>query len=123
MSIRAHPLRLLLHLAVVAVACAFIPTRAFAEDSVATTLAGGYTRLLFTLRPAAHGAAAVNGNVLTIAFDRPIALDPAKLQVSMPTVISSARIDPDKKTLRIVVAQTIKLHTSVSGSEYAVDLL
>ncbi len=106
--------------AAIALACA-LPTAAHAADSVTASVNGGYARFLFSLAPAARGSAALNGNVLTIAFDRPVAIEPAKLQ-ALATYVSNARIDPDRKTLRLVLAQSVKLHTSVSAANYAVDL-
>jgi hypothetical protein len=102
-------------------ACALLPIAAKAGDSVNASQSDGYARFLFTFAPPAHGTAALNGNVLTIAFDRPVTIDLAKLQ-ALSSVVTSARVDPDKKTFRLVLSETAKLHTSVSGASYAVDV-
>jgi tetratricopeptide (TPR) repeat protein len=108
--------------AAIAFACALAPLSAHAADNVTVQLQGGFARMLFSTEPFSKGTATINGNVVTIAFDRAISVDPARLQAQAPALISNARIDPDHKTLRLVLSQAAKLHVSTSGKQYAVDL-
>jgi hypothetical protein len=91
-------------------------------DSVTIASEGGYARLLFTLAPAAHATTTASEGVLTVAFDRKIAIDPAQLSGAQ-TYIGSARLDADGRTLRLALAQRLRAHTSASGEKIAVDLI
>jgi len=91
-----------------------------AADAVSASTAGGYGRLLFALDPAAHANALVTGEVLTISFDRKIALTPAA--IALPGYIASGRADPDGKTLRFALSQPVRVHTSASSGKIAIDL-
>ena len=91
-----------------------------AADAVSASTAGGYGRLLFALEPSAHASALATGEVLTISFDRKIALPPAA--VTLPGYIASGRVDPDGKTFRFALSQPVRVHTSASASKIAIDL-
>lgn len=93
-----------------------------AADSVTVSTEGGYARLLFTLSPTAHVQASATGGVLTIGFDRKVALDPAALTQTLPSYIGGARADADGKALRFVLAQPVRVHSSASGEKIAIDL-
>ena len=96
------------------------PARA---DSVKTTVSAGYGRALFTFDPPAKPVATVKDGVLTIRFDRKIALAPADVAQGLTPYISAARADTNGKTFRFGLAQPVRLHTSVSGDKYALDLI
>jgi tetratricopeptide (TPR) repeat protein len=100
-------------------ALATVPAHA---DSVAASSDGGFGRLLFTLTPATHAKAQTSSGVVTISFDRKVAIDPAQVLHDFGSYVSSARLDPDGKTLRLAVAQNVRLHTSASSDRIAVDL-
>jgi tetratricopeptide (TPR) repeat protein len=108
--------------AVVALCLAAIgaPARA---DSVKTTISAGYGRALFTFDPPAKPVATVKDGVLTIHFDRKVALAPADVARGLTPYISAARADTDGKTFRFGLAQPVRLHSSVSGDKYALDLI
>jgi hypothetical protein len=93
-----------------------------AADRLAATTAQGYARLLFTLDPVAQVDAHVTGAVLTISFDRKIDVAPAAIAQALPLYIASARADPDGKTFRFALSQTVRVHTSASSGKIAVDL-
>jgi tetratricopeptide (TPR) repeat protein len=91
-------------------------------DSVHTNADNGFARLHFTLDPLAHAKAELAGGVLTIAFDRKVAISPASMQQGLGSYIASVREDADGQTFRLALAQSVHLHTSVSGDVIAIDL-
>jgi hypothetical protein len=121
MRMTFNPL-LAIRAAVVAAALVLCAGPALAADTVHVANDGGYARLLFTLAPATHAKASVTGAVLTIAFDRKVTVDPAGIASNLPSYIGSGRADPDGKTFRFALAQTVRLHTSSAGNQTAIDL-
>lgn len=109
-------------LAALALVWAFAAAPAYA-DSVATSSDSGFGRLLFTLAPITHAKAQAASGVVTISFDRKVSIDPAQVTHDLGSYISSARLDPDGKTLRLALAQNVRLHTSASSDRIAVDLI
>jgi hypothetical protein len=99
----------------------FAATQALA-DSVATVADNGFGRIVFTLDPVAHAKATLADGVLTISFDRKIAIDPAAAAQGLGAYVTAARLDSDGQTLHLALAQNARLHTSLSGNRYAVDL-
>ncbi len=95
---------------------------AHAADSVSTSTANGFARLLFTLTPTAHATASGDAGVVTISFDRKIALDAATLSQSLSAYASNVRMDADGKTIRLALVQPVHVHTSASGDRIAIDL-
>jgi hypothetical protein len=92
-------------------------------DSVTTDSSSGFGRILLTLTPAAHAKAAMAAGVVTISFDRKVTIDPAQVARNFSAYVSSARLDPDGKTLRLALAQDAHLHSSASMDRVAVDLV
>lgn len=93
-----------------------------AADTVTGSTAGGYGRLLFTLTPADQVAATSTGTVLTISFNRKVALTPDAVAQALSAYISSGHADADGKTFRFALSQPIRLHTSSAAGKFAVDL-
>ena len=91
-------------------------------DTLAASAGAGYGRLLFTLTPADHVTARVVGQVLTIGFNRKVAITPDAVAQALPGYIASGRADTDGKTFRFALSQPARLHTSVSSDKFAVDL-
>jgi len=104
-----------------AAALCFAPS-AYAADSVATSTANGFARLLFTLTPTAHATANGDAGVVTISFDRKVALDAVTLSQSLSAYASNVRMDADGKTIRLALVQPAHVHTSASGDRIAIDL-
>ena len=101
-------------------ACAAMPAHA---DSVTTDGGSGFGRILLTLTPATHAKAAMAAGVVTISFDRKVVIDPTQVMRNFSAYVSSARLDPDGKTLRLALAQDVHLHSSASMDRVAVDLV
>ncbi|MBI3676281.1 MAG: hypothetical protein HY243_06655 [Proteobacteria bacterium] len=95
------------------------PARA---DAVSTTTANGYGRMVFTLAPVASPNVALSNGVLTISFDRAVAIDATQIARGLNGYISTVRADADGKTFRFALSQIARLHISRSGNQFAVDL-
>jgi hypothetical protein len=102
--------------------CAFAAAPAFA-DSVTTSSDGGFGRIVFTFDPAAHVTAQMTSGVVTVTADRKIGIDPAQIARDFGAYVSTARLDPNGTVLRLALAQDAKLHTSISGNRFGVDLV
>ncbi len=96
---------------------------AASADSVSTTAADGFGRMVFSLAAPAHVQPVIAGGVLTVSFDRNVAVDPASIQQGLPAYIARAHADPDGKTFRFALTESFSLHTSSSGSRTAIDLV
>jgi hypothetical protein len=106
--------------AALAVFLAAAPARA---DSFTVSTSGGYGRLLFVMTPVAHAQAQIIGSVLTLGFDRKTAIAPQAMAQALPGYIASARVDPDGKTYRFALVEPIRVHSSASTNEIAIDLV
>ena len=122
MKKQASQHRLRPHLAAMAALCLFAASPAFA-DSLTTNAAGGYGRILFTLSPPGNPVAAVKDGVLTIHFDRKVALSPKPIVHGLPAYLSSGRADTDGKTFRFALVEPVRLHSSIAADKYALDLV
>jgi hypothetical protein len=95
---------------------------AFAADNASVSSEAGYVRVLFTLSPATSVQAEAEGSVLTISFGRKVAVTPQNIAAALPSLFASGRADPDGRTLRFALTQSVKLHTSTVGMRSVVDL-
>ena len=100
-----------------------VTTQAIAADALQASSSNGFGRLLITLDPAGAAQPSLEGGVLKIVFDRKVTLDPAAVAAQLPAYVTGGRADADGKTLRFALAQTFKLHSSVSGDKTAIDLV
>ncbi|MGD0191046.1 MAG: tetratricopeptide repeat protein [Rhizomicrobium sp.] len=91
-------------------------------DAVRTSASNGFARIHFTLEPLAHAKVALSSGVVTIAFDRKVSIAPSTIAQGLGSYVSNVREDPDGQTFRLALAQSARLHTSVSGDSIAVDL-
>ena len=109
--------------AALALACASALSSPAYADSISTASDDGFGRIIFTLDPVAHATAAITAGIVTVTFDRKVTIDPAQLARNFSAYVSSARLDPDGKTLRLALAQDAHLHTSLSTDRIAIDLV
>ncbi|HEY1837270.1 MAG TPA: hypothetical protein VGG36_06410 [Rhizomicrobium sp.] len=105
-----------------AMAAAMLAAGAAWADSATTNADNGFGRIVFTLTPATHAAASLTSGVLTIAFDRKVAIDPAAIAHGLGNYVSAGRVDADGKTYHFALTQNARLHTSISANKFAVDL-
>jgi hypothetical protein len=106
-------------------ACA-APVLAEAEPFKATVTAdvsGGYARLVFSLSDEIDATAHIAGNVLIVAFDRPIAITVDRLPAQLSDYVGAARRDPDGRAIRIALAQKLTLNAIVAADKFFVDLM
>src|SRR5690242_1544346 len=108
--------------AIVAALFALAAPAAYA-DSVSTSSDNGFGRIVFTFDPAAHVTAQQTSGVVTVTADRKMAIDPAQIVRNFTTYVASARLDPNGMTLRMALAQDVRLHTSTSANRFGVDLV
>lgn len=112
-----------IRLATAALALGLLSAPAIAADSFGIISDGGYTRVLFTFAPEAHATATVTGGVLTIGFDRRVGIDVANLSASLSAIAASGRADRDGRTFRFALLQPLRIHSSASANQVAIDLL
>ena len=111
--------RLTLGLALAFVCCASTAS----ADSVITETEGGFGRIVFSLDPVAHVKPQLAGGVLTLTFDRKIAVNANAIAQGLPAYIASVRADPNGTTFRFALAQNARIHQSASADKLAVDLV
>jgi hypothetical protein len=116
---QARQLRRLAALAALAILTAAGAARA---DSVSTSSGNGFARILFELDPVAHAKPVMGDGVLTLTFDRRIAVDPNALMQGLGAYVTSVRADSDGQTFRLALSQSARLHASTSGNKIAIDL-
>ena len=104
-----------------ALLCVGLSGRA-AADSVRTESASGFGRIVFTLTPLARAKTVLAGGVLTVSFDRKIAVDPAAVVQGLPAYIANGRADPDGSVFRFALVQDVHLHISTSANQVGIDL-
>jgi tetratricopeptide (TPR) repeat protein len=93
-------------------------------DSVSGSTQDGYGRLSFSFTGATNPkiSASATGGVLTISFSDKTSIAPASVVAALPRILSSARADPDGKTLRFVLVAPVKLHISQIPGHAVVDV-
>ena len=95
---------------------------AHAADTVTAVPQSGFIRLNFNFAPAAKVAAATQGGVLTLSFDRKVTVTPQAIMGLSGGAIASGHADADGKTMRFALTQPIRLHQSAMGDHAVVDL-
>lgn len=95
------------------------PARA---DTVTTTPEQGFIRLDFKFAPDAHLTAATTGGVLTLSFDRKVALEPQTIVGLSGGAIASGRADANGKVFRFALNQPIRMHQSQLDDHAVLDL-
>ena len=93
-----------------------------AADTVAAVPQSGFIRLNFNFAPAAKIAAATQGGVLTLSFDRKVTLTPQAIVALSGGAIASGHADADGKTLRFALTQPVRLHQSALADHAVIDL-
>ena len=94
-------------------ACA-VPALAKADPpkaAVTADVGGGYARLVFTLGGDVDASVHSAGNVLIIAFDKPILISVDRLPAQASEYIGAARRDPDGRAIRIGLARKVSVNS------------
>jgi len=92
-------------------------------DSVAVENDDGFGRIVFSLEPVAHVKPQLAGGVLTLTFDRKIAVNANAIAQGLPAYIASVRADPNGQVFRFALSQTVRLHESTSADKIGIDLV
>lgn len=92
-------------------------------DTVATEGSGGFGRIIFSLDPIAHVKSQLSGGVVTLTFDRKVAINVNTIAQSLPGYVASIRADPNGQVFRIALAQNARIHESASADRLAIDLV
>jgi tetratricopeptide (TPR) repeat protein len=119
---RARLFRLVLTFILACAAPALAHAQAF-KATVTAEVSGGYARLVFSLNDEIDARAHIAGNVLIVAFDRPISISVDRLPEQLSDYIGAARRDPDGRAIRIALAQKLTLNAIVAADKFFVDLL
>jgi tetratricopeptide (TPR) repeat protein len=102
-----------------------VPGAAKAADMVKGELNvvtdGGYTRLAFRFEDVVEAKTRVNGAIMVISFNKPVAVD--RINSSSPDVVSAARRDPDGTAIRIALARKVKVNIIPAAERLYVDIL
>jgi hypothetical protein len=119
---RTMTARRMAKVATAALALVAFPGAAHA-DSVITENDGGFGRMIFSLDPVAHVKPTMAGGVLTLTFDRKIAVNANAIAQGLPAYVASVRADPNGEIFRFALAQTARIHQSVSAEKIAIDIV
>jgi tetratricopeptide (TPR) repeat protein len=112
-----------LHFAALIAAGLLLCVSAAADDGLSASTSAGYARLIFAPEGRGEVKAQLIGSILTVSFTQPTSIKPAAVLQASSGYIASGRIDPDRKTLRFALSQSVRLHVSSAGGRTAVDLL
>jgi hypothetical protein len=111
-----------------AVWCATILTlRPAIADPIKTDVtasdAGGYARLVFSMREYDPASIRQSDNVLIITFREPVDVSVEQLATQVPDYIGGARRDPDGMAVRFALKRAVTVNAMTAGEKYFVDLL
>jgi len=98
-------------------------TPASAADSLSVTTSGGYARLLFSFTPKSNVRAAADNGVLTLTFDRKTSVSATTIAANAAGYAGGPRADADGRTYRFALAQPVRIHSSSSTNQVAIDLV
>jgi hypothetical protein len=110
------------HILGLAVLALLSSSPAHAADTVTGVPQSGFIRLNFNFAPTAKIAAATQGGVLTLSFDRKVTVTPQAIVALSGGAIASGHADADGKTLRFALTQPVRLHQSALADHAVIDL-
>jgi len=82
-----------------------------------------YGRVIFSFSQFPEISSSVSRGVIVLSFDRPIDISTDRLTIELPNWISAARLDPDRKALRLGLARAARPNLTEAGNELYFDLL
>ncbi len=101
--------------------------RALAEErikgEVKVTTDDGYARLAFRFEKEVPATIQVTYPIMVVTFKKPVAIAVDRLNAGAPTYISAARVDPDGMSIRLALAQKVKLNSIPAAERIYIDLL
>ncbi len=90
---------------------------------VSGKLKGDFARITFTWPEKVKFRTAMNGNVLTITFEKPLHSSPGSALSSLSPYIEKAVLSADKRSVAITMNQPYPVRSFVSGTSGGVDVL
>ena len=92
--------------------CVLGLSSAYAEQSSSATAratdAKDYGRIILSFESMPEVETSVAKGVIVLTFNRPITLMPDRIPTELPNWIAAARMDPDKKGLRLALARAAR---------------
>lgn len=83
----------------------------------------GFGRIVLSFPVPLVAKATVAGGVAVVRFDRPVILPAERIASQLPAYISAARLDPDRRALRIALAQSLRADLKDGAEQVFLDLL
>ena len=82
-----------------------------------------YGRIVLSFEHMPEVETSVAKGVIVITFNRPINLLPDRIPADLPNWIAAARMDPDKKGLRLALSRAARPNLIEAGNDLYIDLL
>ena len=83
----------------------------------------GFGRMVISFDRLAGVEVSQTNGVLVLNFDQTIAIDPSHLGLEIPLYVSAARLDPDRRAIRLALAKAVRPNLIEAGNDLYVDLL
>ncbi|WP_460448585.1 hypothetical protein [Alsobacter sp. SYSU BS001988] len=83
----------------------------------------GYGRAVFNFEELPKATVRVGVGILLVSFDRPVDFSVDKLALELPSYISTVRLDPDGRTLRMALQKPVRPNMMEAGDKLFIDLL
>jgi tetratricopeptide (TPR) repeat protein len=93
------------------------------KGDITVDTSAGYARLIFRMGEQVDVDARLSGNILILAFPKPVTLPIEVLSANARDYISVARRDPDGAGIRIALARKLRLNKQMAGERIYIDLL
>ncbi len=93
------------------------------KGEIAATIQDGYARLVFKLATEVESEVKVSNNILIVTFKEPVDVSVDKLSASAAGYISAARLDPDRKGIRLALTRKVTANAMAAGERLFIDLL
>ena len=82
-----------------------------------------FGRLIFSFSRFPEITTSLSRGVIVLSFDQPIDISTDRLAIDLPNWISAARLDPDRKALRLGLARAARPNLTEAGNDLYFDLL
>ncbi|MGE0846042.1 MAG: tetratricopeptide repeat protein [Flavobacteriaceae bacterium] len=100
------------------------PLRADTRAKLTTRVEQGYARLILDFpKDLPEYEVRASSGVLIVEFGEAVEISADLVAINLPGYVSVARVDPDKRALRLALDRTVSVNTMEAGSMLFVDLL
>jgi len=83
----------------------------------------GYARLVLKAANLPAYEVKLSGSILILSFAEPLQAELGSLVESLPNYLSAARVDPDRRGLRLALKRGFRVNTIAAGDDLYVDLM